>query len=93
MKRVRITEQVPKILALEEEEIDRLSADYKAFREFIADLRKNPVADETCVFASRERYIKLEEISESDDIFGVIIDVTDEIEKRKRSRRNATTIR
>lgn len=84
MKRVRITEQVPKILALEEEEIDRLSADYKAFREFIADLRKNPVADETCVFASRERYIKLEEISESDDIFGVIIDVTDEIEKRKK---------
>lgn len=84
MKRVRITEQVPKILALEEEEIDRLSADYKAFREFIADLRKNPVADETCVFASRERYIKLEEISENDEIFGVIIDVTDEIEKRKK---------
>ena len=84
MKRVRITEQVPKILALEEEEIDRLSADYKAFRKFIADLRKNPVADEICVFASRERYIKLEEISESDDIFGVIIDVTDEIEKRKK---------
>ncbi len=84
MKRVRITEQVPKILALEEEEIDRLSADYKAFREFIADLRKNPVADETCVFASRERYVKLEEISENDEIFGVIIDVTDEIQKRKK---------
>ncbi len=84
MKRVRITEQVPKILALEEEEIDRLSADYKAFREFIADLRKNPVADETCVFASRERYVKLEEISENDEIFGVIIDVTEEIQKRKK---------
>ncbi len=84
MKRVRITEHVPRILALEEQDAERLSADYRAFREFIADLRKNPVDDETCVFSCRNRYVKLEEISENDDIFGVIIDVTDEIEKRKK---------
>lgn len=84
MKRVRITEHVPRILALEEQDAERLSADFRAFREFIADLRKNPVDDETCVFSCRNRYVKLEEISENDDIFGVIIDVTDEIEKRKK---------
>lgn len=84
MKRVRITEHVPRILALETGEADRLCADYRAFREFIADLRKNPFADETCVFAIRERYVKLEEVIDSDEIFGVIIDVTDEIEKRKK---------
>lgn len=84
MKRVRITEHVPRILALKEQEAERLSADYRAFREFIADLRKDAVADETCVFSCRGRYVKLEEISENDDIFGVIIDVTEEIEKRKK---------
>lgn len=84
MKRVRITEHVPRILALKEQDAECLSADYRAFREFIADLRKNPVDDETCVFSCRNRYVKLEEISENDDIFGVIIDVTDEIEKRKK---------
>lgn len=84
MKRVRVTEHVPRILALEAEEAERLSANYKAFREFIAELRKNPVDDETCVFSCRERYVKLEEVNDNDDTFGVIIDVTDEIEKRKK---------
>lgn len=84
MKRVRITEHVPKILALKPGEAERLSADYKAFREFIADLRKNPANGETCVFFCRERYVKLEEICEEDEIFGVIIDVTEEMEKRRK---------
>lgn len=84
MKRVRITEHVPKILALEPEEAERLSSDYEVFRKFISDLRENPVADETCVFSSRDRYVKLEEIRDDAEIFGVVIDVTEEIEKRKK---------
>lgn len=84
MKRVRITEHVPRILSLESGEAERLSADYKVFREFISALRENPVADETCVFSCRDRYVKLEEINKNDEIFGVIIDVTQEIEKRRK---------
>lgn len=84
MKRVRITEHVPKILALDSGEAERLSADYKAFREFIAGLRKNPVTDENCVFSCREHYVKLEEVNEDGEIFGVIIDVTEEIKKRRK---------
>lgn len=84
MKRVRITEHVPRILALEPGEAERLSADYKDFQEFISALRRNPVADETCVFSCKNRYVKLEEINGDNEIFGVIIDVTGEIEKRKK---------
>lgn len=84
MKRVRITEHVPRILALEPGETERLSADYKDFQEFISALRRNPVADETCVFSCKNRYVKLEEINGDNEIFGVIIDVTGEIEKRKK---------
>lgn len=83
MKRVRITEHVPKILALESEEAERLSSDYTAFQEFISHLRQNPVDGETCVFLCRERYVKLEEINDDIEIFGVIIDATEEFEKRR----------
>lgn len=46
MKKVHISEYIPEILALETEEYEKLSADYKIFREFINDLRKNIVNDE-----------------------------------------------
>ena len=84
MKKVHISEYVPEILALETEESEKLSADYKIFRQFINDLRKNIVNDEICVYSCRERYVKLDEIKDNDDVFGVIIDVTKEIEKQKK---------
>lgn len=84
MKRVSISEHVPEILALNAGEYERLSADYRVFQEFIIDLRRNIVDDESCVYSCRERYVKLEEVEHSGDVFGVIIDVTQEILKRKK---------
>lgn len=84
MQRVRITEHVPRILGLEAGEAEGLSADYKVFRTFIADLRKNPVDGEPGVFSCKDRYVKLEEIDDGIEIFGVIIDVTEEFEKRRK---------
>lgn len=84
MKRVSISEHVPEILALNAGEYEPLSADYRVFQEFIIDLRRNIVDDESCVYSCRERYVKLEEVEHSGDVFGVIIDVTQEILKRKK---------
>ena len=84
-KRVHISEFVPEILALETEEYEKLSADYKVFRKFISDLRKNIVDHEICVYSCRERYVKLDEIEDNEDVFGVVIDVTKDIEKRKKA--------
>lgn len=84
MKRVRFTEYVPKILSLDAAEAGRLSADYTEFKAFINRLRKNPVSDEKGMFERNGQYIKLEETGDGDDIFGVVIDVTDEIEKRRK---------
>lgn len=83
MQRVRITEYVPQILALEEEEAKRLAADSSTFRNFIDNLRRNPVPEESNIFEVGNQYVKLEEICENGEIFGVVIDVTDEIRKRK----------
>lgn len=83
MQCVRITEYVPRILALGQEEADRLTADSSAFQHFIDGLRRHPVPEESNIFAVRDQYVKLEEIQENGEIFGVVIDVTDEIMKRK----------
>ncbi len=82
MKRVRFTQHVPRILCLEPEEAETLSSDYRVFQTFISKLCNNPVKDETNVFSLKDRYIKLEEMGRDDEIFGVVIDVTDEIRKR-----------
>ncbi len=82
MKRVRFTQHVPRILCLEPEEAETLSSDYRVFQTFISKLCNNPVKDETNVFSLKDHYIKLEEMGRDDEIFGVVIDVTDEIRKR-----------
>lgn len=84
MKRVRITRHVPRILCLEQAEAEALSADYRQFQAFITALRQNPVDGETNVFSLKERYVKLEELNKEDEIFGVVIDVTEEIRKRRK---------
>lgn len=83
MQSVRITEYVPQILALGQEEAKRLTANSSAFRNFIDSLRKHTVPEEANIYEVKNQYVKLEEVRENDEIFGVVIDVTDEIMKRK----------
>ena len=84
MKRVRFTEYVPQILSLDHTEIQRLSSDYKVFKEFIDKLREKPIPNDTGVYQLNDQYVKLEEINDNNGIFGVIINVTDTIRARKK---------
>ena len=87
MKKVRFTEYIPRIFSLSGEEAEQLASDYHKFREFIEEIRKNPVPQEQGVYSldkQGKRYIKLEEMEEEKGIFGVAIDVTEEIGKRKK---------
>lgn len=79
---VRFTEYVPQILGLTPEKTEQLSGDYRTFQEFLTRLRSQPFANETNVFKLNERYIKIEELNESGNIFGVLIDVTEDTLKR-----------
>lgn len=86
MKKVRYTEYVPKILDLNQYKIDYLASDYKLFAEHINKLKANPVSDEDGIFlidAEKELYVRLEEITENNAIFGVLVDVSEEMAKRK----------
>lgn len=83
MKRVRFTEYVPRILMLGGEECERLSSDYKAFKAFICKLRRHSVTGESGTFEIDGRYVKIEESNDGGGVFGVVIDVTDEVVRRK----------
>lgn len=82
MEQVRFTEYVPQILGLTQEKTKQLSGDYRKFQEFLSQLCSRPFSKEANVFKLDERYIKVEEISENDNVFGVLIDVTEETLKR-----------
>lgn len=86
MKNVRFTEYVPKILSLDEDKTKQLSSNYKLFQEYIEKLRENSVSEEEGVFClegNSKTYIKLEEITKNNDILGVVMDVTEEIIRRR----------
>ncbi len=85
-RKVRFTEYVPKILMLNEEQTEELTADYLRLREFLAKLQQNPVPGESGVFELSGEclsYVRIEEIVENNQVFGVVIDVTKEINKLK----------
>ncbi|MCI8281417.1 MAG: diguanylate cyclase [Lachnospiraceae bacterium] len=78
MPQVRFTEYVPQILGISPEKARQLSGDYRIFREFLSHLRSHPFAKESNVFKLDDRYIKVEEISENSNFFGILIDVTED---------------
>ncbi|MBQ7775381.1 MAG: diguanylate cyclase, partial [Lachnospiraceae bacterium] len=87
MNKVRVTEYVPRILGLDDEEAEKLVSNYVLFKEFISRIRENPLLNEESIFrieGEGERYVRIEESNENREIFGVVIDVTEDIKKRKR---------
>lgn len=83
MGRVRFTEYIPMIFALDKKETEKLSSDMVSFQKFISEIRKNIVEGETETFGVKDRYVKLEEIRDNHEIFGVAIDVTESVRRRK----------
>lgn len=85
MKRVRFTEHIPDILALDNEKAEHISSDYTLFRQYIEQLKPADSDDGTFILEpddGSERYIKLEEITIGNDVMGIVMDVTDETVKR-----------
>lgn len=84
MKRVRFTGDVLQILKTGTEAAWKLPSDWEDFRKYIETMQKEPVAGENEIFAvGNGKYLKIEEIQEGEEIFGVITDVTEEIRKRR----------
>lgn len=87
-KKVRFTEYVPQILRLSEEETAKMTDDYAVLRAYIDLVWQNPVSGEEDIYklpGTEEYYVRLEEIVEKNQVFGAVIDVTDEMCKLKKA--------
>lgn len=82
MKKVRFTESIPEILSVDSDTLEQLASDADRFEEFLDEMRRNPVQDEN-VYHIGGKYIRLEEIRNDDEVFGVMVDNTYEIRKRR----------
>lgn len=84
--KVRFTEYIPRIFSLDEESSRRLSEDRGLFQDFLERIRERPVLGEEGVFrldGNCERYVRLEEVHENNEIFGVAIDMTAGVARRR----------
>ncbi len=86
-KSVHCTEYIPRIFSLELDEWRVLTSDYELFAEFVSKVRSNPYEKEPGVYIFSEtplQYLKLEEMEIGNEVFGVVIDVTEEVVRRRK---------
>ncbi len=84
MGKVRFTEYVPQIFSKTIEEMEGLSSDVGRFQDYIKEIHSKPVQDETDVYMVGDKYVKLDEIENESGVFGVVMDITRSIMKRKK---------
>ncbi len=85
---------LPEVLNLTEEQLAELASDFDRFEQFIDGIRANPVPGEESIFLlsgedGRQpgKYLKLGETAENNSVFGVVIDVTEAVTRRKQIER------
>ncbi len=83
MNKVRYTESIPLIFGKDEKSMTALSSDKGKFSAFIEGIKTNPVKNETGIYQMGEKYIRIEETENEGIVFGIVVDVTDEIKKLK----------
>ena len=81
-RKVYYTENIPKILGIESDRLEELALSRDTFVALLDDIKTNAMQNEEGVYKQGERYIRLEEIIDNEEVFGVAIDVTVEIVKR-----------
>ena len=81
---VQFSEYIPKLFSLDEETSKTFSANPAEFKKFINNLRKNSVPDEPNTYEVTGKYLKIDEIIEFDYVLGVVMDVTNTVQKRKK---------
>lgn len=82
-EKVRFSEHVPMIFGTDAENLEKYSHDAEGFIKFLDEIRSTPFSDENDVYQLGERYIRLDESKSGEDVFGVTVDITEEISKRK----------
>jgi diguanylate cyclase (GGDEF)-like protein len=87
MKKIRFTEYIPQLLMINDKKAEELSNDLDKFQNFMKEIYKNPLPDEPGIYhlnANVDHYVRIEEVNDGNEIYGVILDETDEVKKRRK---------
>ena len=83
-KTVQFSEYIPKLFSLDEQSSKKFVHNPTAFKDFINDIQKHKVSDEPNTYEYAGKYLKIDEISEFNYVLGVVMDVTNTIQKQKK---------
>lgn len=80
---VQFSEYIPTLFSWDDDTSKKLSTSADNFKNYIDSIRSNPVLYEENVYEIGNKYIKIDEILENEQILGVVMDVTNTIKTRK----------
>lgn len=86
MQSVHFTEHIPKMLSMTEKQTNSISSNAQKFEQIVDKIRERGATDEKRVYKvceQPERFVKIEEIVNEEEVFGVVVDMTSEIMKRR----------
>lgn len=78
LKKLQYTEYIPIIFSINELKMDFFSKHPTEFQAFLDKIKKEPINLEGDIYQYKDRYIRLEETRNSDEVFGIVVDVTAE---------------
>lgn len=85
--KVRYTERVPELLGLYQEDAEDLAEDYTRFEQHIENMRKHAVPNEPNLYYTEGKemhYLRFDDRQEGQEVFGIIVDMTEEVLMRRR---------
>ncbi len=82
-KHVQFSEYIPQLFSLDNQKALELSSNRELFKEFIASLRENLLPNESNIYQVENKYLRIDEILDKGYMLGVVVDVTDDFEKRQ----------
>lgn len=80
---VQFSEYIPALFSWDDDTSKKLSISADNFKKYIDSIRSNPVLYEENVYEVGNKYIKIDEILENEQILGVVMDVTNNIKTRR----------
>lgn len=90
MRRVMATSRVAEILGLTDDEAGRLFADHSLFEAWLSAIGQSPLDEENGVYilpGEPQRFVRLETYYREYSVLGLVVDVTEEIQERRRIER------
>lgn len=83
---VKFIKNIKKVLSIDSNTKCELSKDYKVFEEYLNKIRENVVYKDELIYAlpDKNRYVKIKQIRVGDEVFGIIMDATEDVIERQR---------